>query len=131
MFKAKYWEVSHAIGIWSKDASTGQFLAADDTTRLTIPSDWKAVDVSTAYIVQVPPYWCVEDPRSIVKGVFPARHIPNRLRWSVGEMRTATWRITAEGASESVGRVFHTDGTGGGRLRGSWDSNYPCPPPPP
>ena len=58
--------------------------------------------------MDVPPYWSIEDLQGIVKGIFPARHILDRLRWSVGEMRIATWRINAEGATELVGRVFHT-----------------------
>ena len=66
--------------------------------------------MSRAYIVDVPPCWSIEDLLGIVKGIFPAGHILDRLRWSVGDMRTATWRITAEGAIELFGRVFHTDG---------------------
>ena len=85
-------------------------MTADETTRPTIPNDWKVFEVSRVYIVDVPPYWSIEDLQLIVKGTFLAKHIPDRLRWPVGEMRTATRRITVEGATELVGRVFHTDG---------------------
>ena len=85
-------------------------MTADETTRPTIPNYWEVSEVSTVYIVDVPPYWSIEDLQGIGKGTFPAKHILDGLRWSVGEMRTAAWRITVEGATELVGRVFHTDG---------------------
>ena len=68
-FQIQIPEVSHAIGMSFKDSSTGQFVTADETTCPTIPSDCKTFDVSTAYIVDVPPFWSVEDPQSIVKKV--------------------------------------------------------------
>ena len=66
--------------------------------------------MSTVYVVDVPPCRGMEYLQGVVKGIFPARHILDKLRWLVREMRTATWRITAEGAIGLVGRVFHTDG---------------------
>ena len=110
ILKTKYRETSHAIGISFKVSATGQFQTADETTRPTIHNDWKASEVPRAYILDVAPYRSIEDRQGTVKGTSPARHILERLSWSVGEMCTAMWRITAEGTTEFVGIVFHTDG---------------------
>ena len=91
VLKTRYRALVAAIGAVFKDLRTGQFLDRDIVSKPTVPSTWKKELVGTMYILDVAPWWYLSD---LTEALAPSVHcwyIADRVRWSVGEMRTATW----------------------------------------
>ena len=61
------------------------------------------------HILDVPPWWYLSDLTEALAPSIQCRYIADRVRWSVGEMRTATWRLTRESLSQLVGTVYLSD----------------------
>ena len=52
------------------------------------------------------PWWYLSDLAEALAPSLHRRYIADRVRWSVGDMRTATWRMTGESVSQLVGKVY-------------------------
>ena len=109
VLKTRYREPVAAIGAVFKDLKTGQFLDRDIISKPTVPSTWKKELVRTLYILDVAPWWYLSDLTEALAPSVQCRYIADRVRWSVGEMRTATWRLTGESVSELIGKVYLSD----------------------
>ena len=94
LLKTRHRELVATIGAVFKDLKTGQFLDRDIIPKPTVPSTWKKELVGTIYILDVAPWWYLPDPTEALAPLVHRRYIAERVRWSVGEMRTATWRLT-------------------------------------
>ena len=75
--------------------------------ELPIPECSNAAKVLTLYAVNVPPSW----DKSDMAAVFASRTnnkevVIDRVRFSVGEIRTAAWRASGESIGQSAGIVF-------------------------
>ena len=90
LLKTRYRELVAAIGAIFKDLKTGQFLDRDIISKPTVPSTWKKELVGTIYILDVAPWWYLSDLTEALAPSVQCRYIADRVRWSVGEMRTAT-----------------------------------------
>ena len=109
LLKTRYRELVAAIGAVFKDLKTGQFLDRDIISKPTVPWTWKKELVGTVYILDVAPWWYLSDMTEALAPPVQCRYIADRVRWSVGEMRTATWRVTGECVSQLVGKVYLSD----------------------
>ena len=109
LLKTRYRELVAAIGAVFKDLKTGQFLDRDIISKPTVPSTWKKELVGTVYILDVAPWWYLSDLTEALAPSVQCRHIADRVRWSVGEMRTATWRLTGQSVSQLIGKVYLSD----------------------
>ena len=109
LLKTRYRELVAAIGAVFKDLRTGQFLDRDIISKPTIPSTWKKDLVGTVYILDVAPWWYLSDLTEALAPSVHCRYIADRVRWSVGEMRTATWRLTGESVTQLIGKVYLSD----------------------
>ena len=109
LLKTRYREVVAAIGAVFKDLRTGQFLDRDIISKPTVPSTWKKELVGTVYILDVAPWWYLSDLTEALAPSVHCRYIADRVRWSVGEMRTATWRLTGESVTQLIGKVYLSD----------------------
>ena len=109
LLKTRYRELVAAIGAVFKDLKTGQFLDRDIISKPTVPSTWKKELVGTLYILDVAPWWYLSDLTEALAPSVRCRYIADRVRWSVGEMRTATWRLTRESVSRLIGKVYLSD----------------------
>ena len=109
LLKTRYRELVAAIGAVFKDLKTGQFLDRDIISKPTVPLTWKKELVSTVYILDVAPWWYLSDLTEALAPSVQCRYIADRVRWSVGEMRTATWRLTGESVSQLIGKVYLSD----------------------
>ena len=109
LLKAIYRELVAAIGAVFKDVKTGQFLDRDVISKPAIPSTRKKELVSTMYILDVAPWCYLSDLTEALAPSVHCRYIADRVRWSVGEMRTATWRLTGESISQLVGKIYLSD----------------------
>ena len=109
LLKTRYHEPVAAIGAVFKDLNTGQFLDTDIISKPTVPSTWKKELVGTVYILDVAPWWYLSDLTEALAPSVQCRYIADRVRWSVGEMRTATWRLTGESVSQLIGKVYLSD----------------------
>ena len=98
-----------AIGAVFKDLRTGQFLDRDIISKPTVPSTWKKELVGTVYILDVAPWWYLSDLTEALASSVHCRYIADRVRWNVGEMRTATWRLTGESVTQLIGKVYLLD----------------------
>ena len=58
------------------------------------------------YILDVAPWLYFSDLTEAPAPLVQCRYIADRVRWSVGEMRTATWRLTGESVSQLIGKVY-------------------------
>ena len=109
LLKTIYCEPVVAIGAVFKDPKTGQFLDRDVISKPAIPSTWKKELVGTVYILDVAPWWYRSDLTEALAPSVHCRYIADRVRWSVGEMRRAAWRLTGESVSQLVGKVYLSD----------------------
>ena len=98
-----------AIGAVFKDLKTRQFLGRDIISKPTVPSTWKKELVGTVYILDVAPWWYLSDLTEALAPSVQCRYIADCVRWSVGEMRMATWRLTGEGVSQLIEKVYLSD----------------------
>ena len=101
--------ILRVIGAVFKDLKTGQFLDRDIISKPTVPSTWKKELVGTVYILDVAPWWYLSDLTEALAPSVQCRYIANRVKWSVGEMRTATWQLTGESVSQLIGKVYLSD----------------------
>ena len=85
------------------------FLDRDIISKPAVPSTWKQELVGTVYMLDVAPWWYLSDLTEALAPSVQCRYIADRVRWSVGEMRTATWRVTAESVSQLIGKVYLSD----------------------
>ena len=97
--KARYRELVPAIGAVFKDLKTGPFLDPDVISKPAIPSTWTKEMVSTLCILDVAPWWYLLDLTEALAPLVHCPYIANRVKWSVGEMCTVTWRLTGESVS--------------------------------
>ena len=109
LLKTRYRELVTAIGAVFEDLKTKQFLDRDIISKPTVPSTWKKELVGTVYILDVAPWWYLSDLTEALAPSVQCRYIADRVRWSVGEMRTATWRLTGESVSQLIGKVYLSD----------------------
>ena len=109
LLKMRYRELVAAIGAVFKDLKTGQFLDRDIISKPTVPSTRKKELVGTVYILDVAPWWYLSDLTEALAPSVQCRYIADRVRWSVGEMRTAIWRLTGESVSQLIGKVYLSD----------------------
>ena len=65
--------------------------------------------MGTVYILDVAPWWYLSDLTEALAPSVHYRYIADHVRWSVGEMRTATWRLTGESVSQLIGKVYLSD----------------------
>ena len=54
------------------------------------------------YILDVAPWWYLSDLTEALAPSVQCRYIADRVRGGVGEMRTATWRLTGESVSQLI-----------------------------
>ena len=73
----------------------------------TIPGVLQAQ--SPVYILDVAPWWYLSDLTEALAPSVHCRYIADRVRWSVGEMRTATWRLIGESVTQLIGKVYLSD----------------------
>ena len=66
--------------------------------------------MGTVYILDVAPWWYLSDLIEALAPSVQCRYIADRVRWSVGEMRTATWGLTGESVSQLIGKVYSDSG---------------------
>ena len=109
LLKTRYRELVAAIGAVFKDLRTGQFLDRDIISKPTVPSTWKKHLVGTVYILDVAPWWYPSDLTEALAPSVHCRYIADRVRWGVGEMRTATRRLTGESVTQLIGKVYLSD----------------------
>ena len=109
LLKTRYRELVAATGAVFKDLKTRQFLDRDIISKPTVPSTWKKELVGTVYILDVAPWWYLSDLNEALAPSVRCRYIADRVGWSVGEMRTATWRLTRESVSQLIGKVYLSD----------------------
>ena len=57
------------------------------------------------YLLYVALWWCHSDLGQALNASISMQLVAERVRWSVGKMRTATWRIKRETVIELVGKV--------------------------
>ena len=65
--------------------------------------------MGTMYILDVAPWWYLSVVTEALAPSVQCRYIADRVQWSVGEMRTATWRLTGESVSQLIGKVYLSD----------------------
>ena len=61
------------------------------------------------HILDVAPWWYLSDVTEALAPLVHCQYIADRVRGSMGEMRTATWRLTGQGVSHLVGKVYLSD----------------------
>ena len=85
-----------------------EFLSADDNKRPPLPEHWNKSKVTNVFAVNVPPWWDHADTAVVFASCTKNREVfIYRMRFNMGEMRTATWRITWEDLASLPGMVFH------------------------
>ena len=65
--------------------------------------------MGTMYILDVAPWWYLSDLIEALAPSVQCRYIADSVRCSVGEMCTATWRLTGESVSQLIGKVYLSD----------------------
>ena len=109
MLLAKIDEMS-MLGYILKDEETLDYVTAfdrDETDVSSIMSEWGSVDV--CYLIgPPPPYWKESAIRQVLNASGQKEFLLTKMRWSVAEMRFATWKIQALDVKPLMGKVFRT-----------------------
>ena len=105
--KTVYQKLAINMGLSFKDICNGEFLTSAEK-RTPIPKHWNAAKVSLLYAVNVAPWWDRSDMAEVFVSCTKNKEVViNRVRFSVGEIRTATWRVSGESIGQLAGMVFH------------------------
>ena len=108
LLKTRYRALLAAIGAVFKDLRTWH-VDGDIISKPNVPLTWKKGLVGTVYILDVAPRWSLSDVTEALAPSVQCRYIADRVKWSVGEMRTATWRLTGESVSQLIRKVYSSD----------------------
>ena len=93
-------------GLQFKDEGSGEFVNTSGDTYIQPPSDWGPAGY--LFLINVPPWWGEKSITEILRASEVENLLMKRKRWSVGEMRTLTWKICIPGGDvpKPVGSVF-------------------------
>ena len=111
LFKEKFLVICDQIGLNCKEEATGEFLSANEfegesTAASSCPSEWGSV--KTVYLINVPPWWSPDSVTAMVGASKAKQSVAVGMRWSVGEIRTCTWRIQGREVDKRVGSIFRS-----------------------
>ena len=87
--------------LWHKLTVHARVYKRSDTDKCPVCSQKDILDVA--------PWWYLADLTEALAPSVHCRYIADRVRWSVGEMRTATWRLTGESVTQLIGKVYLSD----------------------
>ena len=64
--------------------------------------------MKTVYLINVPPWWSPDSVTAMVGASKAKRSVAVRMRWSVVEVRTCTWRIQGPEVDKLFGSIFRS-----------------------
>jgi hypothetical protein len=97
------------MGYILKDEETMDYVTAfdgDDSDVSSVMSEWGSIDV--CHLIGAPPYWKEPAIKQILSLSDQKDFLLTKMRWSVAEMRFATWKIQAPTVQPLIGKVFRT-----------------------
>ena len=96
---------SSQYGLKFKDEGSGEFVGQGDT-YIQPPAEWGPAD--NLFLINVPPWWGEKAIVAIMQTSEVEKLIVRRMRWSVGEIRTLTWKVCVPQAEtpKILGSVF-------------------------
>ena len=98
------------MGYILKDEETMDYVTAfdgDDSDVSSVMSEWGSIDV--CYLIGAPPpYWKEPAIKQILSLSDQKDFLLTKMRWSVAEIRFATWKIQALTVQSLIGKVFRT-----------------------
>lgn len=100
------------IGLQVKDPSDGTYVTGMDEesdVHSSVSSTWGSIAVK--YIVDVPPYWTEQALRGVLGKRAQPETLLQPMTWSIGAIRTKTWKVTAPDLTPLEGAVFQCAGT--------------------
>ena len=111
-FKEKYAVLNESVGLNCKSEDTGEFLSnnegeGESTTPSMCPAEWGSVE--SAYLINVPPWWNATALTTMLSVTEAGKQaLAVRMKWSVGEIRTTTWKISGPQVCSMIGSVFRS-----------------------
>ena len=90
--------------VWLTDADDGT-----ESMASTIPSEWGAT--TAVYAINVPPYYDEQAVNFMYMATGQKDFVHSVARWSVGEIRTVSWKIIGPEVDKTIGTMLKaTDG---------------------
>ena len=90
---------------WPTDRNNDSTLATS-----TVPDDWRAV--TSVYATNVPPWYNQSAVTAMISATGDTKFVADRMRFSVGELRTRTWKITGQHVEQLVGHLLRSTEVG-------------------
>ena len=114
LFSEQLEKATATYGLKVKDESTGFFVNPEDCAEAIAdcPPEWG--DTANAFLINVPPWWGMPTLSDVLGTASLDKVVLKRMRWSVGEIRTMTWRLSvpAHSVKELNGSVFRASDGG-------------------
>ena len=98
------------MGLVVVDEGSGEWLTDSDvdasSTASTIPDTWGQVTI--VYAINVPPWFDQKAVHSMLGATGDEKFVVDRVRWTVGELRTCTWKVRGPGVQDLVGHLLRS-----------------------
>ena len=102
--------LNESVGLVVVDKGSGEWLTDSDvdasTTASTTPDTWG--QVTNVYAINVPPWYDQKAVHSMLGATGDEKFVVDRVLWSVGELRTFTWKARGPGVQVLVGHLLRS-----------------------
>lgn len=100
--------LSANVGLKVHDPATDTWLTdiddGDQSVASSIPSEWGST--TAVYAINVPPYYDHTAVNAMFRVTGQVDYVHERVKWSVGEIRTCTWKLVGPVVDQAVGHLL-------------------------
>ena len=107
-FRLAMLKLNEYVGLVVVDEGSEEWLTDRDndptSAANTVRDDWEAV--TSVYATNVPPWYNEPAVNAMISATGDTKVVADRMRFSVGELRTCTWKITGPQVEQLVGHLL-------------------------
>ena len=100
--------LNESVGLLVVDEGSREWLTDTDvdtsSTTSSIPDTWG--QVTSVYVINVPPWYDQKAVHSMLGATGDEKFVVDRVRWSVGELRTCTSKVRGPAVQDFVGHLL-------------------------
>ena len=109
-FRPHMMRLNESVGLVVVDEGSGEWLTDPDvdasSTASTILDTWG--QVTSVYAINVPPWYDQKAVHGMLGATGDEKFVVDRVRWSVGELRTCTWKVRGPGVQDLAGHLLRS-----------------------
>ena len=109
-FRPHLMRLNESVGLVVVDEVSGEWLTDSDvdasSTASTISDTWG--QVTSVYAINGPRWYDRKAVHSMLGATGDEKFVVDRVRWSVGELGTGTWKVRGPGVQDLVGHLLRS-----------------------